>query len=56
VNADEQHMTASTMDGLALNQGAQMKARMMARSCRMLPVLALLAIVVEGLSAGVKWN
>ena len=33
-----------------------MKARMMARTYRMLPVLALLAVVVEGLGAGVKWS
>ena len=37
--------------GPAVNEGARMKARMY----RMLPVLALLAIVVEGLGAGVKW-
>src|ERR671912_228933 len=37
------------MDGLATIQGAQVKARMY----RMLPVLALLAVVVEGLGAGV---
>jgi hypothetical protein len=49
-------MTASAMDGLAMNEGAQVKARMMARTYRMLPVLALLAVVVEGLGAGVKWN
>ena len=29
---------------------------MMVRAYRMLPVLALLAVVVEGLGAGVKWN
>ena len=40
------------MDELALIQGALMKARMY----RMLPVLALLAVVVEGLGAGVKWS
>ena len=45
-------MTASIMDELALIQGVQVKARMY----RMLPVLALLAVVVEGLGAGVKWN
>ena len=39
------------MDGLAATQGAEVKARMY----RMLPVLALLAVVVEGLGAGVKW-
>jgi hypothetical protein len=44
-------MKASTMDGAAVNQGVRMKARMY----RMLPVLALLAVVVEGLGAGVKW-
>jgi hypothetical protein len=32
-------------------EGADVKARMY----RMLPVLALLALVVEGLGAGVKW-
>src|SRR3954447_12800522 len=49
--ADEKHMEASTMDGLAMREGADVKARMY----RMLPVLALLAVVVEGLGAGVKW-
>jgi hypothetical protein len=49
-------MKASIMDELALIQGVQVKARLMARTCRMLPVLALLAVVVEGLGAGVKWN
>jgi hypothetical protein len=44
-------MKASTMDGLAVIEGALVKARMY----RMLPVLALLAVVVEGLGAGVKW-
>jgi hypothetical protein len=44
-------MKASTMDGLVAIEGAVMKARMY----RMLPVLALLAVVVEGLGAGVKW-
>ena len=39
------------MDELAPNRGAKVKARMY----RMLPVLALLAVVVEGLGAGVKW-
>jgi len=39
------------MDELAQNRGAKVKARMY----RMLPVLALLAVVVEGLGAGVKW-
>ena len=39
------------MDGPAMNEGADVKARMY----RMLPVLALLAVVVEGLGAGVKW-
>ncbi len=39
------------MDEHAMNRGAQVKARMY----RMLPVLALLAVVVEGLGAGVKW-
>jgi len=39
------------MDGLAMREGADVKARMY----RMLPVLALLAVVVEGLGAGVKW-
>jgi hypothetical protein len=43
------------MDGLAVSRGAGMKARMMVRMYRMLPVLALLAVVVEGLGAGVKW-
>ncbi len=43
------------MDGLAVSRGARMKARMMVRMYRMLPVLALLAVVVEGLGAGVKW-
>ena len=37
--------------GFAANEGARMKARMY----RMLPALALLAVVVEGLGAGVKW-
>jgi len=37
--------------GLVVIQGAPMKARYY----RMLPVLALLAITVEGLGAGVKW-
>ena len=50
-SADEPHMKASIMDELALIQGVQVKARMY----RMLPVLALLAVVVEGLGAGVKW-
>jgi hypothetical protein len=49
--ADEDHMKASTMEGLAVIEGADVKARMY----RMLPVLALLAVVVEGLGAGVKW-
>ncbi len=44
-------MKASLMDELAPIQGALMKSRMY----RMLPVLALLAVVVEGLGAGVKW-
>jgi hypothetical protein len=44
------------MDELATIQGVKMKERMMARSCRLLPVLALLAVVVEGLGAGVKWD
>jgi hypothetical protein len=44
-------MKASAMDGLVVSKGALMKARMY----RMLPVLALLAVVVEGLGAGVKW-
>ena len=39
------------MDELAPIQGVQVKARMY----RMLPVLALLAVVVEGLGAGGKW-
>jgi len=43
-------MKASLMDELAPIQGVQVKARMY----RMLPVLALLAVVVEGLGAGVK--
>ena len=38
--------------GLAAIEGARMKARYY----RMLPVLALLAIMVEGLGAGVKWH
>jgi len=38
-------------DRPAMNEGADVKARMY----RMLPVLALLAVVVEGLGAGVKW-
>ena len=45
-------MKASTMDGLAVIEGALVKARYY----RMLPVLALLAIMVEGLGAGVKWH
>ena len=44
-------MKVSLMDELALIQGVQVKARMY----RMLPVLALLDVVVEGLGAGVKW-
>lgn len=44
------------MEGLAMMEGAPMKARVMARTYRMLPVLALIAVVVEGLGAGVKWN
>jgi hypothetical protein len=44
-------MEASTKDGFAMIEGADVKARMY----RMLPVLALLAVVVEGLGAGVKW-
>jgi hypothetical protein len=44
-------MKASLMDEFALIQGVIVKARMY----RMLPVLALLAVVVEGLGAGVKW-
>ena len=44
------------MDELALIQGVQMKARLMARTYRYLPVIALLAVVVEGLGAGVKWD
>ena len=44
-------MKASSMEGLAPIEGALVKARMY----RMLPVLALLAVVVEGLGAGVKW-
>jgi hypothetical protein len=39
------------MDRLAAIEGAVVKASMY----RMLPVLALLAVVVEGLGAGVKW-
>ena len=38
--------------GLAVSKELEMKARMY----RMLPVLALLAVVVEGLGAGLKWN
>jgi hypothetical protein len=49
-------MKASLMDELALIQGVQVKSRVMARTYRMLPVLALLAVVVEGLGAGVKWG
>jgi hypothetical protein len=45
-------MKASTKDGLAESKGALVKARMY----RMLPVLALLAVLVEGLGAGVKWQ
>ena len=37
--------------GLVVTKELVMKARMY----RMLPVLALLAVVVEGLGAGVKW-
>jgi hypothetical protein len=37
--------------GLAVSKELEMKARMY----RMLPVLALLAVVVEGLGAGLKW-
>jgi len=33
-------------------KGAEVKARLY----RMLPVLALIAVVVEGLGAGVKWG
>ena len=50
-SADEPPMKASIMDEFAVIQGVQVKARMY----RMLPVLALLAVVVEGLGAGVKW-
>ena len=42
-------MQASSMDGFAVIQGVQVKARMY----RMLPVLALLAGVVAGLGGGV---
>ena len=42
-------MQASSMDGFAVIQGVQVKARMYG----MLPVLALRAVVVEGLGAGV---
>jgi hypothetical protein len=45
-------MKASLMDELAPIQGVQVKARMY----RMIPVLMLLAVVVEGLGAGVKWS
>jgi hypothetical protein len=44
-------MKVRLMEELALIQGVQVKARMY----RLLPVLALLAVVVEGLGAGVKW-
>ena len=44
-------MKASLRDELALIPRVQVKARMY----RMLPVLALLAVVVEGLGAGIKW-
>ena len=45
-------MKAGAMDGVRReHKGARMKARMY----RMLPVLALLAVVVEGLGAGIKW-
>jgi hypothetical protein len=44
-------MKASIMDEFAVIQGVQVKARMY----RLLPVLALLAVVVEGLGAGVTW-
>ena len=44
-------MKVSTWMGLATNKELVVKARMY----RMLPVLALLAVVVEGLGAGVKW-
>ena len=37
--------------GLAVSKELEMNARMY----RMLPVLALLAVVVEGLGAGLKW-
>ena len=37
--------------GLAVSKELEMKARIY----RMLPVLALLAVVVEGLGAGLKW-
>jgi hypothetical protein len=45
-------MKAGAMDGVRRDRGA---AAMKARMYRMLPVLALLAVVVEGLGAGVKW-
>jgi hypothetical protein len=37
--------------GLVVSKELEMKARIY----RMLPVLALLAVVVEGLGAGLKW-
>ena len=44
-------MKASTWMGSPRSKELKVKARMY----RMLPVLALLAVVVEGLGAGVKW-
>jgi hypothetical protein len=36
--------------------GAQKELKMKARMYRMIPALALIAVVVEGLGAGVKWS
>jgi hypothetical protein len=49
-------MKAGLMDELAATEGVRMKHRLMARTYRYLPVIALLAVVVEGLGAGVKWD
>ena len=44
-------MKASTMDGPAVTKGARSEGTYVSDA----PVLALLAVVVEGLGAGVKW-
>ena len=49
-------MKAGSWTSLPRSKELVMKARMYVRMYRMLPVLALLAVVVEGLGAGVKWS